>query len=110
MARKAMLIDYQWCTGCHTCEVACQMEYGFPPDQSGIVVNEVGPWKIADNDWQYDYVPHLSKQCTLCASRLAEGKRAACEQHCQSQCIKVGDLEELQKIADDKSTQLLIIP
>ena len=110
MTRKAMLIDYQWCTGCHTCEVACQMEYSFPPDQSGIVVNEVGPWKISDNNWQYDYIPHLSRQCTLCISRLEAGKKAACEQHCQAQCIKVGNLDDLQRIAGERSTQALLIP
>ena len=110
MTRKAMLIDYQWCTGCHTCEVACQMEYGFAPEQSGIVVNEVGPWKISEDVWQYDDVPHLSRQCTLCASRLEVGKKAACEQHCQTRCIKVGDIDELKEAAEGKPTQVLIIP
>ena len=30
MAREGLLIDYEFCTGCHTCEIACQMEHGFP--------------------------------------------------------------------------------
>lgn len=110
MSRKAMLIDYEWCTGCHTCEVACQMEYGFEPEQSGIVVNEIGPWQIDEKSWQYDNVPHVTRQCTLCATRLSAGKKAACEAHCQANCLKVGDLEELIKIAENKPSQVLILP
>ena len=40
MARYALLIDHDYCTGCHTCEVACQQEHNYPPGTNGVVVNE----------------------------------------------------------------------
>ena len=30
MAKYGILADAQWCSGCHSCEVACQMEHGLP--------------------------------------------------------------------------------
>ena len=51
MAAKGLLVDYEWCSGCHTCEVACQIEHGYPTDQWGIKVCEVGPWKYGEKKW-----------------------------------------------------------
>ena len=34
--KKAILIDYKYCTGCHTCEIACQKHLGLEPDKWGI--------------------------------------------------------------------------
>lgn len=45
MARKGLLVNYDFCTGCHTCEVACRVEHGFPDDQGGVAVVQVGPWE-----------------------------------------------------------------
>jgi len=40
MARYGILIDYDYCTGCHTCEVACQQEHDYAVGTNGIVVRE----------------------------------------------------------------------
>lgn len=37
---KGLLIDYQWCTGCHSCEMACRKEHGLPDDEYGIKLTE----------------------------------------------------------------------
>ena len=37
MARYGILIDYDYCTGCHTCEVACQQEHDYPVGTNGVV-------------------------------------------------------------------------
>ena len=29
--RKYLAVDYEFCTGCHTCEIACQQEHGLAP-------------------------------------------------------------------------------
>ena len=42
MARYGILVDYEWCSGCHTCEVACQMEHGLPTDRFGAKLFELG--------------------------------------------------------------------
>lgn len=109
MSQTAVLIDYYWCSGCHTCEIACQMEHGYPAGQSGIVVSEVGPWKIADEKWQDDNVPSLTNLCDLCAERRAKGKKAACELHCQANCIKIGNAEDfVNELSGPK--RMIVVP
>jgi anaerobic dimethyl sulfoxide reductase subunit B (iron-sulfur subunit) len=107
MAEYGLLIDYDWCSGCHSCEVACQMEHGLPVGQFGIKVFEVGPWQITESDWQYSYLPVPTRQCDLCDGRVALGKEPTCVQHCQAQCISYGALEELSGRLASKPTQVL---
>ena len=35
-----LLIDYEYCTGCHACEVACSQEFKRPPGMNGMQVIE----------------------------------------------------------------------
>lgn len=92
---KGILIDTEWCSGCHSCEMACQMHNHLPVGQTGVIVQEIGPWQISDNDWQLSYLPAFTKQCYGCAKRVAEGKLPTCVQHCQARCLEYGDVEEL---------------
>ena len=39
--KHGLLIDYEYCTGCHTCEVACAQEYQWPGGMGGMKVMEV---------------------------------------------------------------------
>lgn len=105
MGRKGLFIDYEYCTGCHTCEVACQVEHHYPLDQWGIRVAEVGPWQYGDRpkDWQWAFIPVPTDQCDLCAERTAKGKEPTCVKHCQASIIKYGDIEELVKDMEDKT-------
>ncbi len=41
MAKKGLLINYDYCTGCHTCEVACKQEHGYPAGRWGIMVKDL---------------------------------------------------------------------
>lgn len=102
MAKKGLLVEYSWCTGCHSCEVACQMENGLPVGQFGIKVNQVGPWQYGEDSWQYEFVPFLTDQCTLCSSRVAKGKEPSCVKHCQSRCIRIVDVDEAAAAATEK--------
>ena len=44
MKKHALLIDYKYCTGCHSCEVACRQEKGIESqDEWGIKLAEFGP-------------------------------------------------------------------
>ena len=81
MAKYGILVDAQWCSGCHSCEVACQMEHGLPVGQTGIKVVKIGPWVIgdeADENWQFSYLPIPTKQCDTCAARRErqDGRKA----------------------------------
>lgn len=103
----AFLIDYEWCTGCHTCEVACQMANDLPPEQFGVKLLPVGPWPYGDEKWQFDNVVVFTDQCNHCESRLQEGKLPTCVKHCQAQCLKFGTLEELLEDLGAKPKQIL---
>jgi anaerobic dimethyl sulfoxide reductase subunit B (iron-sulfur subunit) len=107
MATYGLLIDYDWCTGCHTCEMACSVEHDYPVGQSGLKLTEVGPWKISEDNWQYDYVPVPTKQCDTCVDLRSEGKQPVCVHHCQAKCMYFGTVVELEKMMGDKDKQAL---
>lgn len=107
MAEMGILIDYEWCTGCHTCETACQMEHNLPVGQFGIKLQEIGPWQYGEDEWVLMNVPVPTAQCDFCATRLAQGKTPTCQHHCQAQCLKVGPVEELAKELTGKKQQVL---
>ena len=95
MAAYGLLIDYEYCTNCGSCQVTCKEEHGYPVGQTGILVNEIGPWKIDEDVWQLAYMPVPTDQCDLCAARRELGKVPTCVQHCQAKCLEYGPLEEL---------------
>ena len=107
MAEYGLLIDYEWCSGCHTCEVACQMEHELPTDQYGIKILDVGPWKYEAHNWVYGYMPFPTDQCDLCADRTSKGKLPTCVHHCQAACMKYGTLQELENELAKKPKQTL---
>lgn len=109
MAKHGILVDYEWCTGCHSCEFACQMEHGFPVGQTGVMVKEVGPYQIEGDHWQYAYMPVPTDQCDLCADRVAMGKKPTCVSHCQAVVLEYGAVEDLAKKLDDKTKQCLYV-
>ncbi len=112
-SKNGLLFDYEWCTGCHSCEMACQMEHGFPIGQSGVMLYEVGPYKISGEnfreDWQYSYQIALTKQCDLCEGRVKAGNVPSCVKHCQAQCLTFGPLDELYKKLEEKNDQALFV-
>ena len=46
MATYGLLIDYEYCTNCGSCQVSCKEEHGYPVGKTGISVHADGPWKI----------------------------------------------------------------
>ena len=115
MERKGLLIDYYYCTGCRSCEVACAMELGIPVGQYGIKVHEVGPWEYGEHgggqkEWQLSYVPVPTDQCDLCEERVAAGKQPSCVHNCQADAMRYGTLEELAEYMGDSSHQVMFFP
>lgn len=105
-----MLIDYEFCDGCHTCEMACKMELDLKEGQYGIQVFSAGPWKIEGKKYQYDFVPVPTDMCNFCVDRIAAGKTPSCQHHCQSLAIEVGPLEELTEKMQGKTKMVLYTP
>jgi len=110
---KGITVNYDYCTGCHSCELACRNELGLSAGEYGIKVTEVGPYQYkneTDNErkWEWTYIPVLTKACDLCESRAVEGKLPSCVQHCQAWCLYYGELEDLIKKVDGKTRWALL--
>lgn len=104
--RKVILVDYEYCTGCHTCEVACQQEHGLGAEQFGIKLTQLGPDQITDRRWQYEFVPIPTDRCDRCAKRQAASKVPSCVQHCQAGCLFYGSLDEFGELLNKKKVAL----
>ena len=105
-----LLINYHYCTGCHSCEVSCQMEHDLPVDRKGIVVQKIGPWQLSEDKWQFDFVPKPTDLCDLCADRTAKGKKPLCVKHCQAMVMQYGPVDELTAKFDGKTPFAVFVP
>jgi Fe-S-cluster-containing dehydrogenase component len=108
MARKGLLIDYQYCTGCQTCVVACKQEHGYPAGKWGIKVEEkvfTDPNK--PDSLRLDYIPFPTAFCDLCIARTKKGEKPACVKHCQAWCMYSGPLTEMVKLMEDMPRSVL---
>lgn len=110
MATYGILVDYMWCSGCRSCEIACQMEQGLPPERTGVKIFEVGPWRIEGERWQHDYMPVFTDECDLCRKRTDQGKAPSCVQHCQADILNFGKTEDLAAKLTGSKKQSLIVP
>ncbi len=108
--RYGLLIDYEFCTGCHSCEVACMKELNLPLNQYGIKLLEDGPRKQHDGKWEWNYVPKPTSLCNLCEDRVAADKLPTCVQHCQAQIMYYGPVSALAKRLENKPKQVLYVP
>lgn len=54
-------------------------------------------------------MPVPTDQCDLCAARRELGKVPTCVQHCQSQCLEFGPLDELSQRMDVKQKTLFVV-
>ena len=108
MAKYGLLIDYNYCTGCHSCEVACQQEHDFPTGKNGIKITEYlyeTYKKIC-----IDNLPFPTDLCDLCINRHQAGEEPACVKHCMANVITWGRLEDLSRELGSKPRMVLWSP
>lgn len=105
---KGLLIDYNYCTGCHACEVACKKELGLAKGEYGIHVLQEGPWQLPNGKWEYKYIPVTTSLCDLCATRVAIGKPPTCVHHCPARIIHYDEVEALAALAETKPGAMLL--
>ena len=107
MKKYGMLIDVQYCTGCHTCEVACEQENHLDAGQFGIKVTE----HILDQKkgLMIDYVPYITDLCNFCLGRVAEGRKPSCVKHCLAQCLTFGTVEEVMEAAKEAKKPMVFL-
>ena len=113
--RYGLLIDYEFCTGCHTCEVACKVEHGLDVGRWGIHMLDDGPWPKFDGakqgkDFNWNHIPVPTDLCDLCEERLEQEKEPTCVHHCLAQCMKFGPIDELIEELDKKPKQVMFVP
>ena len=107
---NGLLIDYNFCTGCHSCEAACKVEHGFETGDWGIKLTVQGPKRLADGSWEFNNIPVPTDLCDLCADRVAAGKDPTCVHHCLAQCMEFGPVEELAQKLGNEPKQALFVP
>jgi len=111
MAEKyGLLIDYKWCTGCHSCETACKVELSLPTGVYGVKLFEDGPRQLPNGKYEYTYLPVPTSLCNLCADRTSVGKLPTCVHHCQAACLKYGTIDELAEIAKNDTRTWIYVP
>ncbi|MDR2492717.1 MAG: hypothetical protein LBD25_04575 [Coriobacteriales bacterium] len=108
MAKNALLIDYEYCTGCHSCEVACRNEKSLKKGEWGIKLTEYGPLPLPGDKWDYHFVPIPTLRCDLCSNRVAAGDEPACVKHCLAFCMQYGTIEEMAQAAERLGNRVAI--
>ena len=105
-----LMIDYEYCTGCHSCEVACKKEHDLAVGQWGIKLLPYGPTKKPDGKYELKYIPLPTAQRDLCEDRVAMGKLPTCVHHCQSRTMSWGTLKELAQEMEGRTNCVLFTP
>lgn len=112
MADKyGILVDYQWCTGCRSCVMACKVEHGWQAGEAnGIILFEDGPRMQPNGKFEYTNLPVFTSLCDLCEERVAAGKLPTCVHHCQAACMKYGKVEDLAEMAKEMPRTWIFVP
>lgn len=107
MPDYGLLVDYEYCTGCHACEVACKQEYRRAAGKvGGIKVIELIQ-ELPGGRLDITYFPFLTRLCIFCTPRVKKGLLPACVMHCMAECLKFGPAEELAKETPQKRKTVL---
>ena len=108
MAKQGLLIEYDYCTGCHACEVACHQEHNYPAGKCGITVTE-HIIETMDGMSLY-YLPFPTDLCNLCLHRTKNGKKPACVKHCLASCMTFGPLNQLMDVMEKRPKTVVFSP
>jgi Fe-S-cluster-containing dehydrogenase component len=108
MSKNGLLIDYNFCTGCLSCEVACQQEHNFPVGQCGIKVTEYV--MNTPKGMTINYLPFPTDMCDLCGARTQAGLLPSCVKHCQASCMRYGSVVDLVSELEKRPKMVLFKP
>ncbi len=110
MATYGLLIDYEYCTGCQSCEVTCKEEHDYPVGMWGIRVFDDGPWEKEEGAYNWNKIPVPTDLCDLCSERVGFGKEPLCVHHCLANVITYGLVEDLVKKMEENRKHVLFTP
>jgi Fe-S-cluster-containing dehydrogenase component len=97
--KHGLLFDYEYCTGCFTCQVACAQEYHRPKEQVGVQVIETVTIRT-DGSPYLIFLPFPTENCNLCQGRTKRGEQPTCVKHCMANVIQYGKVKELVEKMD----------
>jgi Fe-S-cluster-containing dehydrogenase component len=103
--KYGLYIDYDWCSGCHSCELACKQENNLKTDQWGIRIIE--RTYTVNGRGVIEYVPIPTEFCNFCMGRVVEGMKPACVHHCMTKCMDFGPIEEMTELASKKKKSVV---
>ncbi len=103
--KYGLYIDYDWCCGCHACELACKQEHDLELAQWGIRVVE-RTYQSKDRR-VIEYIPIPTEFCNFCMNRVTQGMRPACVHHCMTECMDFGPIEEMTELAAKKKKSVV---
>ncbi len=103
--KYGLYVDYDWCSGCHACELACKQENNLKVDQWGIRLVE-RTYKT-DEKMVIEYIPIPTEHCNFCLQRVGSGQKPACVHHCMTRCMDFGPLEAMTKLAEGKKKSVV---
>ena len=106
---NGLLIDYEYCTGCYSCQIACAQEYNWPVGMGGMRVIEVVQ-NLPNSKGYVTFLPFPTELCILCTPRTSRGLDPACVQHCMASCMIYGRIEDLAKEMSKKPRMVLWAP
>ncbi len=105
-----LLIDYEYCTGCYACEVACAQEYKRQPGTTkGIRLIEIEQ-RLSKDKAYLTYLPFPTENCALCSHLTQKGGEPACVKSCMAACMRYGPIEVLAKEMGKKPRMALYAP
>lgn len=102
-----MLIDYEYCSGCRTCEIACNQEYRRPAGKLGGVEVQEYIHTLPSGKLWITNIPHFTQACVFCAGRVKKGLAPACAQHCMAKVLTFDTIDNLKKQIPEKRKALL---
>ena len=108
MSKYALIIDYKYCTGCHSCEVACRKEKDIPLDQWGIKLTE-HLMRLDGGKTMWNFIPVPSDPCDVCEERIEAGRRPSCVVACLGACMTAVKLEDISAAVADKKNERVAV-
>ncbi len=106
-SRYGMLIDYEYCTGCLTCVVACKQEYKHSPGQLGGVEVQELLHKLPNGKLYITNLPFFTEVCIFCTKRVKDGLEPACVKHCMANILTFGKIDDLKELIPKKRKSIL---
>src|SRR5436309_5494 len=91
--RFALFVDYEYCTGSMSCEMACKQQWNLGHDEWGIKVVQ----QFLNDGQTFNFIPIPTDLCNLCLPAIEAGERAepACVKACLAQVMAFGPVEQM---------------